>query len=260
MNRKYPPVILHHYIRSIYRVLIFIAFSIAFGMRIISANGFENTTPIMDSLVLLKQNSTQSLACTDARIILNVSILIIIWIVYMAEMILRHLPLGIESPGCQKQFGKFFVPVENFENKEIIIEDNRAVIPTALCWIVVNLIFGIMYLKGFYDADVMMLLALLYSLGDMICILIWCPFQKLFLKNKCCSTCRIYNWDYPMLFTPLMFVGGLYSLSLSIMALSILVRWEFTFKKYPERFSKNTNAYLNCANCRERVCKYRRFP
>jgi hypothetical protein len=91
----------------------------------------------------------------------------------------------------------------------------------------------------------------------MICILFFCPFQTWFLKNKCCSTCRIYNWDYAMMFTPLFFVRRAYAWSLLALSVLLLVRWEITFYRHPERFSENTNEYLECRNCTEKLCSHK---
>ena len=91
----------------------------------------------------------------------------------------------------------------------------------------------------------------------MICILFFCPFQSWFLRNKCCSTCRIYNWDYAMMFTPLFFVRRLYTWSLLFLSVALLARWEITFYKYPERFSEATNGYLSCSRCTEKLCAHK---
>ena len=103
----------------------------------------------------------------------------------------------------------------------------------------------------------MILLCLAYSVCDMICILFFCPFQTWFLKNKCCCTCRIYNWDYAMMFTPLFFVRKSYTWSLLVLSVALLARWEITFYKYPERFSEATNGYLGCRNCSEKLCAHK---
>ena len=34
-------------------------------------------------------------------------------------------------------------------------------------------------------------------------------------------------------------------------------RWEITFYKYPERFSEETNGYLSCARCTEKLCAHK---
>ena len=91
-----------------------------------------------------------------------------------------------------------------------------------------------------------------------ICILFFCPFQTWFMKNKCCGSCRIYNWDYAMMFTPLFFVRENYAWSLLVLSIALLVRWEVTFYLHPERFSENTNEYLMCRNCTERLCAHKK--
>ncbi|MCQ2566905.1 MAG: hypothetical protein MJ127_00670 [Mogibacterium sp.] len=39
---------------------------------------------------------------------------------------------------------------------------------------------------------------------------------------------------------------------------SLLFRWEFTLWKYPERFSENTNQYMSCSNCTEKLCVHKK--
>ena len=127
----------------------------------------------------------------------------------------------------------------------------------ALTWIVLNGIIGAFYMSGIFDDGIMLLICLAYSVCDMIFILFFCPFQTWFLKNKCCSACRIYNWDYAMMFTPLFFIKNAFTWSLLVTSVALLIRWEITVYLYPERFSENTNAYLGCANCSEKLCSHK---
>jgi hypothetical protein len=143
-------------------------------------------------------------------------------------------------------------------NTDIQIQDNNATVLVALVWIVFNMFFGMLYMKGILDDGVMLLLCSAYSVCDLICILFFCPFQSWFLKNKCCSTCRIYNWDYAMMFTPLFFIKKSYTWSLLLLSVALLIRWEITFYRHPERFSENTNEYLHCKNCTERLCAHKK--
>ena len=70
--------------------------------------------------------------------------------------------------------------------------------------------------------------------------------------------CRIYNWDFAMMFTPFVFVLHWYTWSLLAMSLMLLVRWEVTLSEHPERFSDVTNACLSCANCEEHLCHHKK--
>ena len=183
------------------------------------------------------------------------AVIYITWAVFVIEMILRFFPSKYESPGCQKQFARNY---RKSGSTEITIPDNNATVLVALIWIVFNGIFGALYMKDILDDGIMILLCSAYSICDIICILFFCPFQTWFLKNKCCSTCRIYNWDYAMMFTPLFFVRKSYAWSLLALSVALLIRWEITFYLYPERFSENTNDYLKCGNCSEKLCSHKK--
>ena len=183
------------------------------------------------------------------------AIIYVVWAVFVIEMIARFFPSKYESPGCQKQFAQNYIKTGETEIK---IPDNNATLLVALLWIVFNGIFGALRMTGVLDDGAMILLCSAYSVCDMICILFFCPFQSWFLKNKCCASCRIYNWDYAMMFTPLFFVSKTYTWSLLLLSVALLVRWEITFYRHPERFSENTNAYLKCENCTEKLCTHKK--
>ena len=183
------------------------------------------------------------------------AILYISWAVFVVEMVMRFFPSRYESPGCQKQFAQNYIKTGE---TDVIVHDNNATMLVALIWIVFNGIFGALHIMGILDDGIMILLCGAYSVCDMICIMFFCPFQSWFLKNKCCSACRIYNWDFAMMFTPLFFVEKTYTWSLLVLSVALLVRWEITFYRHPERFSEHTNAYLKCSNCTEKLCVHKK--
>lgn len=181
--------------------------------------------------------------------------LTVVWGIFVVEMCLRFFPSKVESMGCRKQFRKNYIPTGVGTS---IIQTNKVTILIALGWIGLNAIFGVLYLKGVVDWGIMLLLSLAYSVCDMICILFFCPFQTWFLKNKCCGSCRIYNWDYAMMFTPLIFVKGWYTWSILILAIGLVANWELLVAMHPERFSETTNAALSCTNCTEKLCSHKK--
>ena len=61
-----------------------------------------------------------------------------------------------------------------------------------------------------------------------------------------------------MMFTPNLFIPSFYTWSLLGMSLLLLIRWEVTLNKYPERFAKNTNGCLSCRNCNEKLCHHKK--
>ena len=185
----------------------------------------------------------------------HTGMLLILWLLFAVEMVFRLFPSAIRSPGCQKQFARNY---RKTGRTDIIIADNHATVIVALIWIVFNAAFGALHMIGVLNRDFMLLLCSAYSVCDMICILFFCPFQTFFFRNRCCVTCRIYNWDFAMIFTPLFFVPGPYTWSLLALAVVLLIRWEVTFYLHPERFSENTNSYLSCASCTEKLCRHKR--
>ncbi len=231
-RRKLSVVSTWHYVRLIYR-------SVLFALLLISYIRFRlySEASIIESVEKMP------------------TIIVITWAVFVVEMIFRFFPSKYESPGCQKQFAKNYI---KSGSTEIVIHDNNASVLVALIWVVFNGLFGALHMTGILDDGIMILLCSAYSICDIICILFFCPFQTWFMKNKCCSSCRIYNWDYAMMFTPLFFVRKSYTWSLLVLSVALLVRWEITFYLHPERFSEKTNDYLQCKNCTEKLCVHKK--
>ncbi|MBQ8293235.1 MAG: hypothetical protein IJX78_05495 [Bacilli bacterium] len=181
----------------------------------------------------------------------------IIWFIYFLEMIIRFFPSNLESMGCQKQFEKNFIP-NNKQKENFFKKKPNTTILVFISWIILNGIIGILYFTKVFDKGILLLISFAYGVCDMICILFFCPFQTWIMKNKCCTTCRIYNWDFAMMFTPLLFIPSLYTYSLVILSLMLLLKWEIYYKKYPERFSEETNCALHCENCKEKLCHHKK--
>ena len=231
-RRKLSVVSTWHYVRLVYRSVLFVLLLISY-IRF----RFFSQASIIESVEKMP------------------TIIVVTWAVFVIEMIFRFFPSKFESPGCQKQFAKNYI---KSGSTEIVIHDNNATMLVALIWVVFNGLFGALYMVGILDDGIMILLCSAYSICDIICILFFCPFQTWFMKNKCCSTCRIYNWDYAMMFTPLFFVPKTYTWSLLVLSVALLVRWEITFYLHPERFSEKTNDYLRCQNCTEKLCAHKK--
>ena len=232
LPKRLTPVSTLHYVRLVYRSLLFLLLAVQY--------------------IRFRLDQQVSLTTLMER---RPVLLVIAWVIFVAEMTLRFFPSRLESPGCQKQFAQNYI---KSGRTDIRIEDNNAALLVALVWITFNGVFGALHMADILDDGIMILLCAAYSVCDMICILFFCPFQTWFLKNKCCSTCRIYNWDYAMMFTPLFFVQKTYTWSLLALSVALLVRWELTFFRHPERFSEQTNDYLRCQNCTEKLCAHKK--
>ena len=186
----------------------------------------------------------------------NHVILSIIWCVFAVEMLLRFFPSKLESMGCQKQFARNYKPTNAIPSEAELLSPAKTAL-VAGAWIALNGLIGVLYFLHIIDAGILLLISLAYSVCDMICILFFCPFQTWFMKNRCCTTCRIYNWDFAMMFTPLIFVKNMYAWSLVALSLALLIKWEVLLCRHPERFSEKTNCRLSCANCQEKLCHHK---
>ena len=223
-----------HYIKLIFRSCLFLA-----ALAVYVVNRVQNAEYIF----------------VDARH--RSFILFLVWVVFVVEMILRFFPSRFESMGCQKQFKQNFKPT-SAPKAETKVTSNQSILWVALFWIVLNGGIGALYYTGLIDEGILVLISLFYSVCDMICILFFCPFQTWIMKNKCCTGCRIYNWDYAMMFTPLVFVKDIFAWSILFFAVVLLVRWELVAYLHPERFSERENACLSCANCQEKLCHHKK--
>ena len=177
----------------------------------------------------------------------------LIWLVYAVEMVLRLFPSSYESMGCQKQFTRNYKPT----GKALDKPSEKPIWAIFFAWIALNGAIGALYFTHIIDQWVLLLVALAYGVCDMICILFFCPFQTWFMKNRCCGTCRIYNWDFLMMCTPLIFIDSWYTRSLTLLAAVLFIKWEVTAFLHPERFCTDTNHALSCAECEEKLCHHK---
>ncbi len=116
-------------------------------------------------------------------------------------------------------------------------------------------ILGLSYMHlDFLDRNFIYLVFFGLNFADYFCIMLWCPFRTLFLKNSCCNTCRISNWDRIMKFSILIFIPNVYTISIFVIGLGIFLYWEYHHWKHPERFYRISNQTLWCSNCDKITC------
>lgn len=133
------------------------------------------------------------------------------------------------------------------------------IIPVIVFWVIFNVAVGLILDRfGLFNPHTAFLWMLFYFVFDMICVVLWCPLQLVLMRNRCCTTCQIFNWDGIMTVTPLLAIGCWFSWTLIALALVVLMRWEFAFARHPERFDERTNASLQCANCKDKLCYLRK--
>ncbi len=182
----------------------------------------------------------------------------ILWGIWMWDMILQLMPVKAHiSIGSQKIFSAMFRPIkEKIQEKslkEYIRNTTNAAYNVMVIWVLLSTAIGILHVTGVLSTAIVVLISVFFYVCDLICVLIWCPFRYI-MKNKCCTTCRIFNWDHLMMFSPLITVKGFYSMTLVLFSVLIWLIWEFCVFLYPERFWENSNMALRCSECTDKLC------
>ena len=182
----------------------------------------------------------------------------ILWLVWCIDMLLQVFPIKSSMPlGSQKLFRTRFRPITEKINVQAL---KRYTKTTALAaykvffiWVALVLLLGLLYKLDIISGSVLFLISVVFYVCDLICVLIWCPF-RLLMKTRCCTTCRIFNWDHLMMFSPLVFIPGFFTLSLAAFSFLVFLLWELFVLVFPERFWENSNEALKCSECTDKLC------
>lgn len=186
------------------------------------------------------------------------SVLHLLWALWLFDMICQLVPVkGYISLGSHKHFLARFRPIAEKINKDTIRKYVRSTTKAAykvmVIWVAFVALLGLLYFLDVLGKAELLLVSVAFYVCDLICVLIWCPF-RLIMGNRCCTTCRIFNWDHLMMFSPVIFVAGFYTWSLFALSLVVFAAWEICVLIHPERFWEQTNEALRCANCTDKLC------
>ncbi len=182
----------------------------------------------------------------------------LLWGIWVFDMILQLIPTKSRlSLGSQKLFVFRFRPVREKINKQALKNHiqtaTKAAYKVMILWVLLLAALATLYYTHVIGKPMLFLFSVAFYVCDLICVLIWCPF-RLIMKNKCCTTCRIFNWDHFMMFSPLLFMGGFFGLTLAGISIVCFMYWELCVLLYPERFLEITNASLQCSECTDKLC------
>ena len=186
------------------------------------------------------------------------SLLHLLWIIWVMDMFFQIIPVKNHIPlGSQKLFANRFRPIREKINHEAlrryVVSTTRAAYKVFVIWCLLIAAVGALFMTGVLDVRGLFMISVVFYVCDLICVLIWCPF-RLIMRTRCCTTCRIFNWDHLMMFSPLIFAGGFYAWSLVLLAFLAWLVWELCVMMYPERFWEMTNTALQCSQCTDKLC------
>ena len=189
------------------------------------------------------------------------ALLWVVWLTLVINMLYRFFPNRRIATGARKHFACTYsaaLPTGNgAEEKQISPEQlHKGALLSGLGWFVISAaVIVALFLLDMLSPAIILIFALVYAAFDLIFVLFFCPLQAFFMHNRCCVSCRIYNWDYFMICAPLIVFPNFYSVSLFLLSLAVLLRWEIAVMKTPHYFTKETNASLTCKSCDEKLCR-----
>lgn len=192
------------------------------------------------------------------RITSGIHICHVLWLMLFLSMIKACIPKLNNHIASGKLFNRHYRNSANSYNKEVLNKINKrsniGALESLILWIIVLIIIGISYYIGIIDKLELFVITVILYWTDKFCILVWCPFRTWFIKNKCCNSCRIYNWGYAMVISPLIFIPNFFTYSLITFSIFIIIQWEYLHIRYPERFLEISNENLRCNNCLKGIC------
>jgi len=142
----------------------------------------------------------------------------LIWIMLIIDMLYRLFPNKRISIGARKHFACSYnaAPSAEIYKKDILKTSrhlHRGAFFCAFTWLTTSaVILFVLYLLDILTPATVLIFSLVYSVLDLIFVLFFCPFQKFFMHNQCCVSCRIYNWDYFMMCAPMILFPNFYSI------------------------------------------------
>jgi len=186
------------------------------------------------------------------------SVLHILWLLWIIDMIQQIIPVKSKiALGSQKLFRNRFRPIRDKINykalKEYVVSTTKSAYHVLLLWFALIIAIGFVYYKGWIGKIGLFMISVLFYVCDLICVLIWCPF-RLMMRTRCCTTCRIFNWDHLMMFSPMIYIGGFFAISLVVFAIIAWLVWEICILLHPERFWDHSNLALKCSECTDKLC------
>ena len=190
----------------------------------------------------------------------GLTLLHLLWLVWVFDMLFQLIPSGkiVTALGSQKSFHLHFRPAKSPLPLQQLTQRAKSTAKRAyvvfVLWAVLTAAIGWLHAKALLSDLGLLWISTFFYVCDLICVLFWCPFRHFIMKNRCCTTCRIFNWDHLMMFSPMFFVDSFFAHSLAVLSVVVFVVWEVTAFCRPERFDEGSNQALKCAECTDLLC------
>ena len=186
----------------------------------------------------------------------------VVWILLMVEVIYLFVPRLNREVGVGKLFqANYHAPDKPYDESKmfkVVKQLNQGMTRMLLVWFFFAAMVGLLFHSGVIGFRGLLIWTAVYYFTDITFVIFFCPFQVFIMKNSCCVNCRIYGYGPFFIFTPLVFMNNFFSWTLFGVSTLFLLVWELQAAYHPERFSKTSNAALQCQNCEQKLCRVKR--
>lgn len=179
----------------------------------------------------------------------------LVYLQFFMQVLFKLIGSRLAPIGAVKHLKSNYLPTGASETPK---HDWKRTFAVALMWGFAAAVFCLGKYFEILDEGLLVLAFLALCVLDGLSIHFFCPFRVFVMKNKCCTTCRIYNWDGLMIVTPLYFVHNVFSYVLIAVTFVLFLWWEIAYRIHPERFFEQTNATLKCSNCKNQRCPHKK--
>ena len=184
----------------------------------------------------------------------------VLWLFFIGFFLARLFAKKNGIIACNRKYAKYNEIVSDYsvdKLREFVKKSNVRALWIILVALIVNLPFWILYYNKIIDERFLFCIFIVFFFLDIFCETLYCPFQRIIMKNRCCHVCRIYSWNSILTLFPLFVIPGFFSSSLILIGLIDLLHLEIKYKSHPEYFWDGSNASLRCVNCKTKMCAVR---
>lgn len=221
----------------------------------------KTTIKLAISLVLLVNTAIFVFLFDEYVYFLDDWLIPVLFVYFLIDSLSVIIPKMNKDLFSGKYLQKFFreYPKYNIQKvKDLQQRENKAALLIFVLYFTGVNIVGVSFLYfNWFELKYLYIVFLFINASDYICIMLWCPFRDLFMKNKCCNTCRISNWDRLMKFALLLYIPNIFTISIFILGLIVFISWEISYTMNPQYFFTVSNKALRCSNC-DLPCNTRR--
>lgn len=210
------------------------------------------------SIILLVTSFTLFFFFNDIAMAIPEWVYTLFWAFFVFDILSVLIPRLAKYTPSGKHLKKFFKEADYSKEKlfEYVKKMNFRTVITFFLYMVFLGVVGALYYLNIINRYHIILLVILLNFIDYFSINTWCIFHRVLIRNRCCNTCRIYNWDHFLKFAPFIFIFEFRAWSLFVLGVIALIQWEISYALYPERFIDISNENLRCDNCLH-DCRFR---